>query len=69
MTTYQAAEVVLARLQNQVDEDRHPKSDLTVRQAVDQWLEVAQLEDTTRDRYDDLIRIYIDPMLCAGTRS
>jgi integrase len=61
--TYQAAEVALTRLQNQVDEDRHSKSDLTVRQAVDQWLEVAQLEDTTRDRYDDLIRIYIDPTL------
>src|SRR3954464_10522055 len=57
--TYQAAKVALTRLQNQVNEDRHPKSDLTVRQAIDQWLEVAQLEDTTRDRYDDLIRIYI----------
>ncbi len=61
--TYQAAEVAPTRLQNQVDEDRHPKSDPTVRQAIDQWLEVAQLEDTTRDRYDDLIRIYIDPTL------
>lgn len=26
-----------------------------------QWLEVATLEDTTRDRYEDLIRIYIEP--------
>lgn len=46
-----------------VDEDRQPTADLTVRQAIDQWLEVAQLEETTRDRYDDLIRIYIDPTL------
>ncbi len=30
---------------------------------IDQWLEVAELEDTTRDRYDDLVRIYIDPTL------
>ena len=63
--TFQAAEVVLTRLQARVDEDRHPKSDLTVRQAIEQWLEVAELEDTTRDRYDDLIRIYIDPALGA----
>ena len=46
--TYQAAEVALTRLQARVDEDRQPKADLTVRQAIDQWLEVAQLEDTTR---------------------
>jgi integrase len=63
--TRQAAEVALTRLQARVDEDRQPKSDLTVRQAIDQWLEVAQLEDTTRDRYDDLVRIYIDPALGA----
>ncbi len=61
--TYQAAEVLRTQLQARVDQDRHPKSDLTVRQAIDQWLEVAKLEDTTRDRYDDLIRIYIDPTL------
>ena len=37
--TYQAAEVPLTRLQARVDEDRQPKADLTVRQAIDQWLE------------------------------
>ena len=61
--TYQATEIVLTRLQARVDEDRQPKSDLTVRQAIDQWLEVARHEDTTRDRYEDLIRIYIGPTL------
>jgi integrase len=59
--TYDAAEIALTRLQAQVDEDRHPKSDITVSRAISQWLEVAKLEDTTRDRYDDLIRIYIQP--------
>jgi len=63
--TRQGAEVALTRLQARVDEDRQPKSDLTVRQTVDQWLEVAQLEDTTRERYGDLIRIYIEPTLGA----
>ena len=34
---------------------------ITVRQAIEQWLEVAALEDTTRERYDDLIRLYVLP--------
>lgn len=55
------AEATLTRLQGQVDQDRHPKSNITVRQAIDQWLEVVVLEDTTRERYDDLIRLYILP--------
>src|SRR6266536_175537 len=59
--TYDAAEVVLTKLQGHVDEDRHPKTAITVRQAIAQWLEVAKLEDTTRERYDDLIRLYILP--------
>lgn len=58
---FDEAKKTLTRLQRQVDEDQHPKSDITVRQAVEQWLEVAALEDTTRERYDDLIRLYILP--------
>ena len=61
--TYDAAEVALTRLQGQVDEDRHPKADITLGRAIEQWLEVAELEDTTRDRYEDLVRIYIAPTL------
>ncbi len=53
--------MALTRMQGQVDEDRHPKSDITVGRAIEQWLEVAALEATTRERYDDLIRIYITP--------
>jgi hypothetical protein len=59
--TYDQAEVSLTRLQAQVDEDRHPKSGITIGQAVTQWLDVVDLEDTTRERYQDLIRIYIAP--------
>ncbi len=59
--TYEQAEVTVTRLQVQVDEDRHPKSGITVGQAVGQWLDVIDLEDTTRERYQDLIRIYIVP--------
>ena len=61
--TYAAAKTALTRLQYQVDEDRHPKTAITVRQAIDQWLDVAELEDTTRERYEDLIRLYIVPTL------
>jgi integrase len=59
--TYEAAERALTKLQRQVDEDQQPKSNITVRQAIEQWLEVAALEDTTRERYADLIRLYILP--------
>jgi integrase len=58
-----AAKIALTKLQRQVDEDRHPKTAITVRQAITQWLEVAELEVTTRERYDDLIRLYILPTL------
>jgi integrase len=61
--TYGDAEVALTRMQGQVDEDRHPKSNITVGQAIDQWLDVVDLAETTRDRYEDLIRIYIRPTI------
>jgi integrase len=60
---YAAAATALTRLQSQVDENRHPKSDITVDQAIAQWLDVTKHADTTRERYQDLIRIYITPTL------
>jgi len=59
--TYAEAEKGMTQLQRQVDEDQHPKSNITLPQAIEQWLDVAALEDTTRERYDDLIRLYILP--------
>jgi integrase len=61
--TYEAAKIALTKLQREVDQDQHPKTNITVRQAITQWLDVAELEDTTRERYDDLIRLYIVPTL------
>lgn len=55
--TYDAAEEALTSLQHQVDEDRHPKSAITISQAVTQWREVVELEETTRERYEDLVRL------------
>jgi integrase len=63
LKTYGAAEVALTRLQGQVDQNRHPKTDITLGQAISRWLDVATLEDTTRDRYEDLVRLYIQPVL------
>jgi hypothetical protein len=57
--TYDQAEIALTRLLGQVDQNRHPKSDITVSQAIAQWLDTARHEDTTRARYEDLIRLYI----------
>lgn len=61
--TEDQAKLDLTRLQSQVDENRHPKSSITLNQAVALWLDVAKLEDTTRERYEDLIRLYIRPTL------
>jgi integrase len=35
---YAEAEKALTRLQSQVDDDQHPKSEITVRRAIEQWL-------------------------------
>src|SRR5262245_25293381 len=63
LKTYGAAEVALTRLQGQVDQNRHPKTDITLGQAISRWLDIVKLEDTTRDRYEDLVRLYIGPTL------
>ena len=41
---------------NQVDEQRHPKSKISVGLLIEKWFEVAELEDTTRERYEGLNR-------------
>jgi integrase len=61
--TYGAAEIALTRLQRQVDQNHQPKTDITLGQAISRWLEISKLEDTTRDRYEDLVRMYIGPAL------
>src|SRR5882757_4353219 len=59
--TWDQADVELTELLSQIDEERHPKTNITFGQALDQWLDVAVHAETTRDRYLDLIRIYIRP--------
>ncbi|MGH3463375.1 MAG: hypothetical protein ACRDP9_18090, partial [Kribbellaceae bacterium] len=64
--TEKQAQVALSKLLTQVDERRHPRSNITVRQAVDKWLDVAEHARSTRRRYDQLVRDYIEPTF--GTR-
>jgi integrase len=59
--TYRDAKRELTKLQTQVDDQRHPRTAATVGYVIDRWLEVTQLEDTTRQRYEGLIRRYIRP--------
>jgi len=61
--TYREAEIELTKLLGQVDENKHPRTAVTVSQVVAQWLEVAELADTTRQRYEGLVRLYIEPTL------
>src|SRR4051812_26765256 len=63
VATYGDAERALAKLLHQVDQNQHAKSAITLDEAIEQWLEVVDLEETTRDRYEDLIRLYIAPRL------
>jgi integrase len=60
--TERGAEVELTRLLNQVDEQRHPRSKILVRQLVEKWFEVEEHEESTRERYVGLNRKYIDPV-------
>jgi integrase len=57
------ADKALTKLQRQADEDQHPKSAITLTELIGRWLAVADLEETTRDRYQDLIRLYVTPTL------
>jgi integrase len=61
--SWDGAQVALTNLLGQIDDERHPKSKITVGQAIDQWLDVAVLAVTTRERYLDLIRRYIRPTI------
>jgi integrase len=63
--TVDEAQAALSKLLCQVDERMHPKSSITLGEAIEQWLDVAELEVTTRERYEDLVRIYIAPRLGA----
>jgi integrase len=55
------AEKALTRLQRQVDEKRHPRTKITMGALLDQWMEVSNHDESTEERYADLLRIYLQP--------
>lgn len=57
------AEKVRTRLLKQVDDRRAPRTSATVDQLLDRYLEMLDVEPTTRERYESCIRTHIRPML------
>ncbi|HXV93499.1 MAG TPA: site-specific integrase, partial [Pseudonocardia sp.] len=61
--TEREAEKALTRLLNQVDERRSPRTEATVNQLLDRWLDVLDVERTTRIGYVGKIEKHIRPTL------
>ncbi len=61
--TEREAEKVQTRLLNQVDERRSPKTEVTVNKLLDKWLEVLDVERTTRIGYVGKIKKHIRPTI------
>lgn len=54
---------VRTRLLNQVDEKRNPRTKATINQLMDRYLEVLDVEPTTRGAYEGYVRNHIRPLL------
>ncbi|MFF5479112.1 hypothetical protein ACFY5C_17445 [Streptomyces sp. NPDC012935] len=55
------AEKARTKLLHQVDENRHPKTQVTMSFLLDRWLGVAEHEETSHDRAEGIIRNYLKP--------
>ncbi|GAA1840586.1 hypothetical protein GCM10009772_17780 [Pseudonocardia alni subsp. carboxydivorans] len=60
-----AAEKVRTRFLNEVDERRAPRTKATVSELLERYLDVLEIEDTTRNGYEQMVRLYIGPLLGA----
>ena len=61
------AEAALTKLLNQVDEQRHPRTQVTVRQVIAKWFEVVVDEEGTRAKNEQLVRGLIEPSLAQAS--
>ena len=61
--TQRAAERLARQLLSEVDRQRAPRSNMTVAQMIQNWLDTAELEQTTRDSYSRYIANQILPVL------
>ncbi|QFU91584.1 site-specific integrase [Amycolatopsis sp. YIM 10] len=57
------AEKVLNRLLTQADEQRAPSSSVTLSYALDEWMRLTEMEDSTRKTYEGYIKRTIKPAL------
>lgn len=57
------AERIRTRMLSQVDERRNPRTRATVGQLLDKWLEVLDVDPSTRRGYSNNIRKHIRPLL------
>jgi integrase len=57
------AEKVRVRLLNQVDEQRNPRTSATMSQLMDRYMEVIDVDRTTRKGYESRINSHIRPLL------
>ncbi|MGW6961751.1 tyrosine-type recombinase/integrase [Streptomyces chartreusis] len=55
------AEKARTKLLHQVDEQRHPKREVTVAFLLDRWLGVAEFDETSYERAEGIIRNYLKP--------
>jgi integrase len=62
-TAEKEAERIRTRFLNQVDERRNPRTKATLNQLLDRWLEVAELEPTTRSGYVRKLDKHVRPVL------
>jgi len=62
-TAAKDAEKMRTRLLNQVDDRRNPRTKATLNQLLDRWLEVAELEPTTRSGYIRKLDKHVRPVL------
>jgi integrase len=60
-STLPEAEKARTKLLHQVDEQRHPKREVTLGFLLDRWLGVAELDETSYERAEGIIRNYLKP--------
>ena len=60
---YAEAEKIRRRLVNQVDEQRNPRTKATVNQLMGRYLAMLDVEETTKQRYEDVIGMHVIPLL------
>lgn len=57
------AQKVLNKLAHQVDERRHPKTNATVNQLLDRYLDLLKVDRTTLSRYREVADLHVRPLI------